>query len=177
MQENNVKIGVYMEQRLVNFDESLKWGQESEREVASKLLNNGVVALPLYQFTSSMAPILLAVEEMKQKNYICPDLICFNNSAVYFAEVKRKTNWVNFTGKNETGIDMRSYEQYKALSDKTGVPFYIVFVHEGNNGPSGIFITNIKNEHTRSWDGRDIMGNYRGKPEIFFVSESLKKWE
>jgi len=156
-----------------DFQTHLVYGQDGEREVAIKLMENGFCIFPLYQFTDSLAPIVIAIEEMKQKNYTCPDLIAMRSGSVYLFDSKRKRTWVTFTGKKETGLNLSKYIQYKELSDKTGVPCIVVFVHE-NDEPHGMFATEIHNQNTRLWNGYSQNG-YCSKPEMFFTSESLSR--
>lgn len=152
-----------------DFQTKLAYGQDGEREIAYKMMQGGFYVLPLYQFTASVAPI---IETIKEKHLISPDLICFKDGKVCFVESKRKNQWVTFTGENETGINLRHYNEYKTLSDETGIPLFLTFLQESKE-PTGIYFTEIHNEHTRSWNG---YGNYSSQtPMVFFTSESLTK--
>ena len=73
----------------------------------------------------------------------------------------------------ETGLNQKHYLQYKALTDKTGLPVFVVFVQQSQE-PTGMYFTEIHNEHTRSWNGCGGSG-YVTPPMIFFTSESLTR--
>jgi hypothetical protein len=157
-----------MESKQTNFDEQLAIGQDGEREVAMELLKHGIYTMPLYQFTASMAPVILAMNS----KIVCPDLVGFKNGKTFFVESKLKHQWVRYGGV-ETGINQRHYSQYKALADKTGIPVFIVFVQKAED-PTGMYFTEIHNENTRSWNGYGGSG-YVNPPMVFFTSESLKR--
>jgi len=152
-----------------DFNKQLQYGQDGEREIAARLISNGFAVMPLYQFSASFAPTIYS----NNGNYTCPDLMCFSASYQMFVDSKKKRQWVTYSGGKETGINKNHYEAYKKLSDTTGIDMYLVFIHDENE-PMGIYITEIHNEHTRSWDGY-YNGNYRCKPMVFFTSESLRR--
>lgn len=167
---NKEKDGTLMESKQTNFNEMLAFGQEGEHIVAQALMSNGIYVMPLYQFSDSLAPAIFNTDE----KLTCPDLICFEDGKCFFVEVKRKQTWVRYTGV-ETGLNLQLYEHYKTLADKTGLPCYVVFLHEKQE-PCGTYFTEIHNEHSRSWNGYGGNG-YVTRPEIFFTSESLRRIE
>jgi hypothetical protein len=61
-----------METKLTNFESTLLFGEEGEKEIAISLINNGVALMPMYQFTKEAAPYLLD----KINKITAPDLFC-----------------------------------------------------------------------------------------------------
>lgn len=155
---------------LNNFSESLAFGKEGEHRVAIELFNRGFYVMPLYQFSDALAPAIYALSQ----SYTAPDLIACKDGKVYFVEVKRERQWVRGFNGTETGVTAKLYDGYKRLSDDTGVPLFVVFLQDVQE-PTGVYMTEIHNEHTRSWNGRGLSMGYLTHPIVYFTSESLKR--
>jgi len=136
-----------MEQKQINFEYQLAFGQEGEHEVAQWLLTSGVTVLPLYQFESESAPVFISIFGKA----ISPDLICFGKKS-FMAEVKTKNKWVVFGDKVETGFNLRHYKEYKRIQDLTGTEVFVFFNHKELE-PTGIYYTKL-DSYTRIWDGK-----------------------
>jgi hypothetical protein len=154
------------------FIQKLEWGKEGEHIVANKFMEMSCSVMCLYQFEETIAP---KIYSLKTKNN-CPDLIVFKNGNVVFVDVKRKSEW-KYKPTLSTGIDEDKYNDYKELSNRTGTPFFLVFIQEQNklNQPTGIYYCNINNEHTRSVGGYYGYNNKLITPMVNFTSESLKR--
>lgn len=150
-----------MELRKTSFKESLAVGAEGEKEVAIHLIDLGYSVLPLYQFEPQTAPMVLS----KSDEHISPDLTLFIQGRCLFVEVKTKNQWVEYGGTRETGCNYRHYKHYKTLSEKTGVPLFLIFNHLENE-PTGMFRVNV-NEAGRFWNGQTPAGR-PVSPEMYF---------
>jgi len=105
---------------------------------------------------------------------IAPDMTVIKAPKVFFVEVKRKTRWIHWCGKTETGLNQRHYNEYKRIAEATGLPVLLIFIHEGER-PHGIYVTTVANAPDRIWNGKTPDGRYVTQPEVFFLSESLKR--
>ena len=160
-----------MEQKPLSFKEALQYGQEGEHIVAALCLSQSFSVMTLYQFTASTAPLILC----NTSSFTSPDLMLWKQGKSWFAEVKRKNQWVRFDGNVETGLNYRHYLEYKSLSDKTGIPCILFFIQE-NEQPTGIYIVDIHNTNTRYWKGmNNDWGIVKQPPMLFFTSESLTR--
>lgn len=158
---------MYLEQKQANFKKSLQFGEEGEHEVAKFLIDRGVTVLPLYQFNSDQAPVLLSMNEQ----IISPDLICFKREA-FMVEVKTKNQWVSYKGRVETGLNKRHFDHYKKIQQMTKKNVYVFFNHKTEQ-PTGFYFAPL-NKWTRFWDG--IVNGVKVHPEmIFYNINTLKK--
>jgi hypothetical protein len=144
--------------------ESLEFGREGERIVERFLMSRGAMVSPLSQYEKhDKAPVLILQENDAIKKLIHPDLMVFTRDrGVLFAEVKRKNRWVGPFNEGrrdrgqETGFDTYQLEHYARVSDRTGLPLWVFFVHE-RQPPTGIYAQELAKmlPHLRPWDGRD----------------------
>ena len=152
----------------------LAFGQEGEHIVASLLIASGsYTILPLYQFLScSFAPQIYTASG----SLTSPDLVAMKSGKVMFVECKRKRRWIRWNERVETGLNRKHFQAYLELSQVTGIPLFLFFIHEEQE-PTGIYAISLcKTGSMREWNGRnDYTGAYVTKPEVFFASESLTK--
>jgi|TARA_X000001388_G_scaffold10193_1_gene6317 hypothetical protein len=158
-----------MGQKLESFKKLLEFGEEGEKEVALKLLNKGYTVLPLYQFNKEHSPFLLS----KQGKITLPDLDCYNeNKESIYVEVKSKRQWNITNGIIETGFNLKQYNEYKIIQDKTQKKVFIVFNHKGEH--EGFYITSLDNIH-RIWYGENKKGEKKYKSLVFYKKNNLTK--
>ena len=156
----------------IEFQNSLAYGTQGEKEVATIFLNNGYSILPMYQFKSlENSPKLFN----ETSEIISPDLIVFKNGKSLFVEVKKKTRWVKHFDTIETGCDYRLYLQYLHTVNTTGLNLIMVFNHV-DESPNGMYFIDIKTEG-RYWDGKSNtqINNKVYTPMYFFNFNNLKK--
>jgi hypothetical protein len=156
-----------MEQKYINFKDALAWGQEGEKDVAIKLIERGNLIVPLYQFESDHAPILLS----NKTNYVLPDIFCINENGFFWVEVKRKNQWVRWFDGIETGCDYRLYSQYLEITRLTQRPVYVFFKHEEVE-PVGIYYVDVR-ESGRHWNGCNPAGQLVHKSMFFWSFNKL----
>lgn len=159
-----------MESKQTSFSQSLAMGQEGEHLIANYFLSSSCIVLPLYQFSTSCAPAWFTASG----KIVAPDLFVIKNKTLFFVEVKYKQRWINWEGIIQTGLDRRHYDEYKRIADVTGLPVYLIFIHE-KEPPFGIYYTTISAQIDREWNGIKPDGSYVTKPEVFFFSESLRR--
>jgi len=159
-------------QPVATFADSLAWGEDGEREVAALLLRRGVVVVPMYHLDPSTAPVAM----LGDSRLVLPDLICWGPKGPFFAEVKRKRQWVAWKGRRETGCDTRHYRQYLALARATSTPAWMFFAHE-HQEPTGIYCAEATALEAveRRWDGRSPAGAQVSQPLSLFPAGSLTK--
>lgn len=155
-----------MEQKMKNFKEYLKFGEEGEHEVARVLIEMGVSVLPLYQFNNNHAPYLLT----KNHKITLPDLACFKDGKSFFVEVKTKNQWISYKGRVETGIDKRLFNQYDKINEATGADVFLIFNQKIEN--EGMFICDMY-KYTRFWDGK--VNGKQVYPAMYFYNKEILK--
>ena len=124
------------------FLQQLEWGKEGEKEICNLLAEQGESFMALYQFEDDIAPKIMGAEG----DIISPDIIRFSNGRAYFAEVKRKTQWVkgwSVSGEIETGLNNKHFLEYVKTSKITGLDVEIYFIQE-EMAPLGIWKYTIK---------------------------------
>lgn len=127
------------------FGLSLKKGQAGESLIAHWLRSRGCHVLPVYEveMNTGKGPRLFSATGQ----LIAPDALVFNGDNIFWAEVKHKTifTWHRNSGTWQTGIDLRHYEQYLEVADKTNKELWLFFFHAGGldpiggESPSGLF--------------------------------------
>lgn len=155
-----------------SFEEALAFGEEGERLVAAYLMSRGAWVMPVYQFRKhDQAPLIFAAG----CHLIAPDLYVWRLGRDYHAECKRKTRWVKWDGKRETGFNLRHYDEYRRVSDKTQREVVLFFLHE-KCGPTGLYCGRLSelSRQARIWDGKaERTGRRIGPPEALFPLSSL----
>lgn len=114
------------------FDDKLRWGGEAERAVSLWLQRRGWYVLPTYDYSGeddNKAPKL----EGQARSLVIPDLLAaqFSHGSCWL-EVKRKTkaDYTYTTGRHETGISLRLWNDYKDVAHESGIDASVIFVHE-----------------------------------------------
>ena len=112
-----------------NFEQALAFGQQGEKTVSEWLQSRGHMVFPAYEKEGGecKGPQLFA----KSGDLVLPDMLAFREGRSVWFEVKRKTcfTWHRNSQQWATGIDLHHYEQYIAVSKKTNLPVWIVFLH------------------------------------------------
>jgi hypothetical protein len=172
---------------MVSFAEHLAFGEEGENLIAQVLINRGVIVSPLYQYEGHSKPPAVYCAEGTLTH---PDLTCWSKGKNFFAEIKRKNRWVEPWARGhlpgggerdgrglETGFNTRLYENYRKVSEQTGAPLWVFFIHERQE-PCGVFIARLADlaRHARFWDGRSPKGKYVSKPEVLFPQYTLRRF-
>lgn len=134
----------------MSFDESLREGLLGEGLITRWLNSRGWNVLPAYEIEvqSGKGPRLFSAQRGK---LIAPDLLVFNGSEFYWVEAKTKSafTWHRNTETFQTGIDRRHWLDYLAVSETTGFPVWLMFLHRpgssakdtplGKVSPSGLY--------------------------------------
>jgi hypothetical protein len=144
------------------FQNYLKVGKVGESRIANWLKRKGYSVLPVYEveIDSGKGPRLFNVDA----EIIAPDLLAMKDrDNTFWVEAKHKSafTWYRTAQRWETGIDLRHYQDYCTIEDKTPFNVYLLFLHEGGqakdsppDSPSGLFGGSLshlrKNESHRS---------------------------
>ena len=135
----------------MGFIESLSYGKTAESYIARYFLKLGYGVLPIYekQINEGKGPQLF----MGNDSIIGTDMLVFNNDKVFWVEAKHKTafSYHRITSRWVTGIDLRHYEHYIKIQERTNWPVWILFYHEGGQAkdspaesPKGLFGNDLK---------------------------------
>ena len=119
------------------FDSALKRGAAGESVVAAYFQERGYIIQPAYEKLELdfKGPRAFGPD----RPYVAPDLFALIVKAgephAMYIEVKTKTHFTYYGKKRqfETGIDVRLYEHYLALSSAVALPVYLFFLHTTNN--------------------------------------------
>jgi hypothetical protein len=146
----------------VQFETSLAFGQEVERACADILRSKNMVTEP--------------------------DICIYDNArdVHFFVECKRKTAWVSWCGKKETGLDIVCHDRLLRLHNSSGLDVWLIFYHE-KQSPTGWFSLKLGTVEPRRWDGNKPNGEpVRGidgrpqKPLALWTLETfseMKDWK
>ncbi len=123
-------------QRARDFTEALFAAREIEKLVGWWLMRAGYRLLPVYDYSglgSDKAPKLSAIHQLD--SLVTPDLLTAKDGRAAWLEVKHKqrADMHRNTHTIETGIDLRLWRQYEHVKRVTGLPVWLVFVHEAEN--------------------------------------------
>jgi hypothetical protein len=163
-----------------DFHEALAWGQEGEHLVAGWLMSRGVAAVPLYQFKNhNAAPFIVWQASGKDVCRILPDLTCWKDGRCFFAESKRKEQWVSYprAGRGlETGFDWKHFEHYTEVAERCGCHVWIFFLHETED-PTGLYCGRLDQMTplVRHWDGYAPGRRYITDPLALFPLSILRR--
>jgi len=113
------------------FEESLRVGRLSESAIVSWLRarGNGVITVYEIQHEAKMGPRFLASHS---RAFVAPDVLCFGGRGqVLWCETKHKTvfSWHRKTGEWVTGVDLHHFRDYRRVSEETGLPVWLAFLH------------------------------------------------
>ena len=149
----------------MSFQNSLQFGRIAEGVIAQWLASKGLAILPAYEIekSSGKGPQLFTASN----SYVSPDMLAIGPN-MFWAEAKHKSvfTWYRKTSEWTTGIDLRHYEEYLKVQEKTSIPVWVFFYHMNSvpsfedrqhgcpaNCPTGLFgahITHLRsNEHHR----------------------------
>jgi len=124
------------------FKKSLAYGRVYEVAVAEWLARDkGGLVLPAYDFRGGRGGRRGDVEDVAgpplfvgaSRDMTIPDLLCFGwLEKQLWVEVKRKEKAVNYRILNElrTGLDLDKLYGYERVAKASGIPVYVVFVHD-----------------------------------------------
>lgn len=117
---------------MTKFEQMLGWGGEAEKAVSRWLQARGWYVLPTYDYSGEDDNKAPKMEGFK-RSLVIPDLLAaqFAHGSCWL-EVKRKTkaDYTYTTGRHETGISLRLWNDYKAVAHETGIDASVIFVHE-----------------------------------------------
>lgn len=113
---------------------------------------------------------------------VAPDLFCFSLKKAFWVEAKTKNafTWHRRTSRFVTGIDIRHYEDYLSLQEKTKWDIWLLFLQLGGKAkdnpedvsPSGLFGNTLnylsKNENHRH-------DNWGKSGMVYWSIDSLKR--
>lgn len=62
---------------------------------------------------------------------VAPDMLCFTSDGIVWIEAKHKTRftWYRKTRNWLTGVDLRHYNDYLHVSERTDLPVWLLFYH------------------------------------------------
>lgn len=166
-----------------DFERKLAWGGQAERALSLWLQQQGWYVLPTYDYSgldNNKAPKLEG--SSPNRSLVIPDLLAaqFSKGTVWL-EVKRKSkaDWTHQTGRRETGIPLRLWNDYLDVQHETRLDVWVLFVHEQEDEVRGQRITYLNNgdcshgkyghQPTRRESRSDRMGRM-----VFFCWDCLK---
>jgi len=128
------------------FAQTLEYGVAAESSIAQWLIGRGWSVLPVYEklLDDHKGPQLYT----SSGSLIAPDLFVFNSHKVLWVEAKHKSafTWHRITGRWTTGIDLRHYQDYCQIAERTPWPVWLLFLHEEGQAkdspegsPTGLF--------------------------------------
>lgn len=113
----------------MSFQKNLAVGKVGESLIAKYMMSRGHAVLPVYEIekSSGKGPQLFSQKE----NMVAPDMLVFTSKGVKFIEAKHKSvfTWHRITSRWVTGIDLRHYQDYIRISERTGIPVWLLFYH------------------------------------------------
>jgi hypothetical protein len=154
-----------------DFETQLARARAIEEAVARWCMRRGGMVLPVYDYSGlqdNKAPRLQGLPA--KRSLVLPDLLVFRSGRRWWLEVKLKTETTATKirgGRPETGIDLRHWRHYAAVQLETGIPVWVLFVHEREAEVRGASIDELT-EHAR------LSPNFNGgKGGMFFAWDSL----
>lgn len=162
----------------MTFAEQYRYGAAAESVIAVWLRSRGFAVLPVYEkiIDDGKGPHLF----MPDGALIAPDLFAFKGEQALWIEAKHKTafSWHRITSRWVTGIDLRHYEHYCQVDERTPWPVWLLFLHDGGQAkdsppasPAGLFgnklavLRECENHRHDNW-GRSGM--------VYWAVESLR---
>lgn len=118
------------------FADQLNFGREIEKCVSRWLMKRGESILPVYDYSGlaeDKAPKLTNLHS--SDSLVLPDLLGFRMGRGMWFEVKFKdsANFTRITGRLETGISKRLWDQYWRVAAISGLPVWLIFAHKKEN--------------------------------------------
>lgn len=138
-----------------------------EEAVSAWLQQRGGFVLPAYDYSGlqdDKAPRLTAV--LPEDSLIVPDLFCARNGRSTWVEVKLKAgaSFTRLTQRLETGLSRRLWDHYLAVEKTTGLPVWLLFVHEAEQEMRGESQQALLNSTPRYYTGTKM-----GRAGMVFV--------
>jgi len=114
---------------MTNLKDTQQWqlGQWGETHVRKWLERSGKFIVPTTCIEDGGAPALTQL----LRRHVLPDFQAFGGGSGEWWEVKTKTRAVLYGITNEwrTGIDVRLWNDYRAVERETGLPGYLAMIH------------------------------------------------
>ncbi len=157
-----------------NFASALAAARLVERRVSAWLMANNFRVLPLYEGFAGpqedKAPKLIARDA--NGSLVVPDLLVARRASFKWVEVKWKaeTTLHRLSGRWETGINQRLWNDYRAVKAETGLEVWLLFVHEKEGELRGDEIE-VLGRCCRIYDGTKMGSGGM----VFFPWDSLRK--
>jgi len=161
-----------MGQNSESFERQLQRGRVVEEQVADWLMGQGRMVLPVYEYSGlgdGKAPKLLAIPS--SASLVVPDLLVVAKGKTLWIEVKYKSHadFTHITQRRETGISQRLWGHYQRVQTVTGLPVWILFVHEKEDELRAGALTEL-NQNKRAYNG----GKMGGAGMYFFPYNELR---
>jgi hypothetical protein len=114
------------------FEANLAFGDIAQTDIAQWILRHDGMVLPVYdiQDDSGKGPRMFGAI----RSLIVPDLLVVRKKRLTWIEAKHKSvfTWWRKTQRWTTGIDLHHYRQYLAVEEVSGVPVWLLFLHESS---------------------------------------------
>jgi hypothetical protein len=136
-----------------NFKNSLRVGKIGESQIAKWFMCRGFNVLPVYEKEQGdfKGPVLFMAGGEQS---IAPDMMVFKKNKVLWIEAKHKSAfaWHRNTQQWTTGIDLKHYFDYLAISQQIEIPIWLLFLHRngvakdtppGMTSPTGLYGNSI----------------------------------
>jgi len=127
----------------------------------------GYYVLPMGEYNRTGAPALIGASE----RLTLPDLLAWRESGAAWFDVKVRAHadYHHKTNTLMTGFPQRDFQQYQRIKRLTGLPVWIVFVHEHEAGVFAGEIDTLVISHIHAADNLDRGGT------VFFIFHYLSK--
>lgn len=113
----------------MSFAEKIEVGKVGESLIARYMMSRGNVVLPVYEIekATGKGPQLFCLDD----GYVAPDMLVFTAGGAVFIEAKHKSvfTWHRISRRWTTGIDLRHYEHYLCVANRTRLPVWLLFYH------------------------------------------------
>lgn len=128
-----------------SFDKQFEFGKIGESYISNYFKAKGYAVLPIYEkeISEGKGPAVFFPDE----EVIGTDMLIFKEDKTLWIEAKHKSafSWHRLTQKWVTGIDIKHYNNYLKLQEKTQWPVWLLFKHNGGqDSPKGLFGNNLK---------------------------------
>lgn len=111
------------------FNRQLEFGRVGESVISNWLQSRGHLVFPAYEkeINTGKGPQLFCADG----DLVLPDILVFSGEKIQWVEAKHKTcfSWHRITGRWVTGIDLRHYNEYLKVAERTNLPVWLMFYH------------------------------------------------
>lgn len=158
------------------FNEQLAYGREAEFAVHRWLMQErGWYIMPVYDMgIEDKSPRFFGAHN----HLVLPDIFASRDGEVRWVEIKHKTyfSWYRIGGYWVTGIGQRHYEHYQQVQVTTGIPVWLMFLHDRTDShegkcPVGLFAQTLT--HLVTCESHH--GKSRGASMVYWQYENLKQ--